>query len=70
MAKLDSNLNPTWFKAYGDGSAQSARALAVSKDGKAVYVAGQFQGTADFGNKHSVVNSTGKDDIFFAKLVP
>jgi hypothetical protein len=69
---LSTTLDPTkkssWLARFGDGDNQSARAVAVSADGSRVYVAGQFKGAMDFGNKHTLSATTTK--LFIAKLYP
>jgi hypothetical protein len=68
VAKLDADLQPKWFLAYGDGSDQGADAVAVAGDG-GIIVAGHFQGTIDFGNGFKPM-ATGGTDLFIVKLVP
>jgi hypothetical protein len=67
VTKLDSGGNHTWSKRFGDGSDQTASAVAVGPDGSGVVV-GSFAGSADFGG--GALTSAGGTDIFVAKFAP
>ncbi|MGX7668408.1 SBBP repeat-containing protein, partial [Flavobacterium pedocola] len=68
FAKYDSNGNYIWAKAIGGTSMDIANSIALDATGQ-VYIAGQFQGTADFNPAAAAANltSVGGVDIFFAK---
>lgn len=55
-----------WSRAFGDASGQYARSVAVDADGN-VLVAGQFEGTVDFGGGPLVATGTSVD-AFVAKF--
>lgn len=65
VAKLDASGAHQWSKAFGDASAQSARAVMVDKTG-GVLVAGSLVGTADFGG--GALTSAGLGDALVVKL--
>lgn len=67
VAKLSSDGN-AWLWARSAGAAQpdSANALAVTPAG-AVFVAGHFRGTVNFGT-NQLVSAAGSQDLFVAKL--
>jgi hypothetical protein len=69
VAKYDKDGAHQWSKVYGAaGSSQSAIAVAVDRsDGDAVWVAGNFYDTIDFGGGH-LLTSQGDVDLFVAKL--
>lgn len=54
-----------WVRTFGDASDDTARAMVPDGEG-GVYVAGQFAGALDFGEKPLV--STGQTDLFLARL--
>ncbi|APR88264.1 Hypothetical protein A7982_13613 [Minicystis rosea] len=64
LAKLDTAGAGVWARRFGDASAQSVAAIAVTSTGNIV-IAGQFQGTVDFGGGPLV--SAGSADIFVAE---
>jgi hypothetical protein len=66
VAKLDGwSGDAIWAKAFPVDTAISE----TVDDAGGIYIAGNFTGTADFGNGH-VVNSSGDTDVFVAKLSP
>ena len=69
VAKYDQDGAHLWSKVYGAaGSAQSAVAVAVDRsDGDAVWIAGNFYDSIDFGGGH-LLTSQGDADMFVAKL--
>ncbi len=56
-----------WSQRFGDAGTQNGYAVATDAAGN-VYLAGQFQGTANFGG--GVLTSLGGGDIFLAKFSP
>ena len=60
-----------WVKSAGGTSADLARSIAVDGSGN-VYVAGVYNGTADFDPSSGTTNltSVGQLDIFFANMIP
>lgn len=58
---------PIWSAAFGGFGIDAPKSVAVGSDG-AVYVAGYFEGEADFGGAVGKRKSHGKSDAFLAKL--
>jgi hypothetical protein len=68
VAKLDGATgDPLWAKAFGGNGLDRVRGLDVDPSG-AIYIAGSFQETVDFGG--GGLTSAGGDDIYFLKLTP
>lgn len=65
LAKLDTFGNHVWSERFGDGSSQSASALAIDASG-AIYVLGTFWGTLDLGD--GPLLSSGLNDAFLARF--
>ena len=57
----------SWSRCYGDGGDQSAMAVAVVAGGD-IALAGEFEGTLDFGGGASVTSTGGQRDAFIARL--
>jgi hypothetical protein len=73
VANVDGALSTVlWLERYGDGMAnQVADAIAVDPSDGSILVAGHFQGTLDFGIPDGgLVNMSGTDQLFVAKLAP
>jgi hypothetical protein len=70
VSKLDPSGNFSWASRLGGSAFDLAEGVAVSPLG-AVYVAGRFQGTADFdpGIGTDPISTRGSDDIFLTRLV-
>jgi hypothetical protein len=67
VAKLtDAGATASYAWAYGAGSSASDHAYALAVQGSSVYIAGDFEGTATFGNL--TLASTGSSDAFVARL--
>jgi hypothetical protein len=69
IAKYDPQGNFIWVKTFGGIGIESSKDLIVDSQGD-IYIAGVFQGTADFDPNGGVVNltSTGSFDSFILKL--
>jgi hypothetical protein len=67
LVKLDAAGNLMFAKHWGDPSDQYASAVAIDGAG-AIYLAGTFQGTLDFGPPTQPLVSAGNSDVFLAKL--
>jgi hypothetical protein len=67
VARLRSDGTPDWAARYGDGGSQVATAVTVD-DAGAIWVAGTFSGSLDFGV--SKLESASNADLFLAKLSP
>lgn len=65
VAKFEPSGAHVWSKRFGDDVTQGDVRVAVGADGDVV-VAGNFQGTINFGNGE--LNSSGIQDVFLAKL--
>jgi FlgD Ig-like domain/Beta-propeller repeat len=67
VVKFDANGQHVWSRDYGGTNNQfnQGYGIAVDEDGY-VYVAGEFQGTVNFGGQAAISN--GNDDIFLLKL--
>jgi uncharacterized protein (AIM24 family) len=66
LAKFSPQGKHLWSKRFGDSAFfQEAKAVAVDSTGN-IYIAGQLDGTADFGG--GVLVAAGKDDVFVAKF--
>jgi hypothetical protein len=65
VAKFKPDGDHLWSERFGDGSSQTALAIAVDVSGDAI-VAGYFEGAVDFGG--GALTSAGGEDIFVAKL--
>lgn len=71
VSKLENDGQFAWAARLGGSLAESAGGIGVGADG-AVFVAGSFQGTADFdpGPKTAELVSFGQEDVFVARLGP
>ncbi|WP_437592803.1 PE-PGRS family protein [Sorangium sp. So ce1000] len=68
VVKLDAAGDHVWSRRFGDGSEQYALAVATDSSGN-VIVAGEFEGTLNFGADPSTeLVSAGGKDLFVAKL--
>ena len=67
VMKLDPQGNFVWAKDFGDGAAQTARAIASDAQGNVVVV-GDFQGNLDFGGGPLKAAGVGAVDVFVTKL--
>jgi hypothetical protein len=65
VAKLAPNGDPIWARRFGGASSEAAASVAVDAKGE-IFVAGNFQGTVDFGS--GPIASAGLNDIFLLKL--
>ncbi|WP_437579964.1 PE-PGRS family protein [Sorangium sp. So ce887] len=70
VVKLDAAGGHVWSKRFGDGSEQYGLAVATDSSGNVV-VAGEFEGTLNFGaDPSTALVSAGGRDLFVAKLDP
>ncbi|MCK6590299.1 MAG: SBBP repeat-containing protein, partial [Polyangiaceae bacterium] len=67
LMKLDAQGNFVWAKDFGDGAAQTARAVVSDAQGNIVMV-GDFQGDVNFGGGVISAAGVGGIDIFVAKF--
>jgi hypothetical protein len=67
VARLDDAGDHLWSQAFGDLGAQSGRSVTADDLGN-VYLAGQLEGSIDFG--HGTLNARSAEDLFIAKLFP